>query len=57
MIFEDGHRFSTKVKLSKKLVSEFARVGDLNLIHHDEEYAINSMYGNLIASVNKPAKC
>ena len=51
MIIEDGQRFSTRVKLSKKSVSDFARsVGDLNPIHHGEELAAKTSYGGLIAS-------
>lgn len=51
MIFEDGHRFSTQIKLNSKSVSDFARlIGDLNPIHHDSKLARKSRYGGLIAS-------
>ncbi len=51
MIFNEGHRFNTKVQLDPQSVSDFAiRVGDHNPIHHDHDYAVTSRYGNLIAS-------
>jgi len=51
MTFTDGHRFSRKMNISEKSISEFAlKAGDLNPIHHDKEYAEKSRYGNLIAS-------
>lgn len=44
-------RFSTEVTLNPTLVSEFAKAaGDLNPMHHDQEFAANTRFKKVIAS-------
>jgi 3-hydroxybutyryl-CoA dehydratase len=44
-------RFSSEVSLSPAMVSEFAEAaGDINPIHHNQEFAASTRFGRLTAS-------
>jgi 3-hydroxybutyryl-CoA dehydratase len=46
-----GDRFSKEVRLTPEAVSKFAReAGDANPVHHDDEHARGTRFGELIAS-------
>ena len=44
-----GEKMVSQVRLSKAEISQFARLcGDPNLLHHDEDYARQTRFGDLI---------
>jgi acyl dehydratase len=50
-LFKIGEEISRAVTFEKNAIKRFATlVGDMNPLHHDEEFAKSSRYGGLIAS-------
>lgn len=50
MAFKQGDRRSVTVKITEKMVQQFAEMsGDFNPIHMDEEYAKGTRFGRRIA--------
>lgn len=50
MAFKQGDRKSVTVKITEKMVQQFAEMsGDFNPIHMDEEYAKGTRFGKRIA--------